>query len=272
MPEDTLIDTDVVYCDGDDVFTNVRNKAYGDLSSSTRPTQQQVDDLIFRMSEWADSQTGQAWRVRKVTGYETRVKLSHKQKHSRHRRRRLRGVGRRENFGIDPRGRVDLKRPHVKTIDSAQSDEVIVLNPRSTTDITDDEGRDSGDFVVDKRLGVLKPDIQLFTQVGTRTHGPTVENPRVRVTFRYGTPYDTADHSGTAADHDFTDANWSVSSTVPGDVRDAVALRVAARLISGDQYGELVPATGDDSPSLADAASSWKGEARDLLKEYKRVR
>lgn len=272
MPESTLVDTDVVYCTGDDVFTHVRNKTYGDLSGSTKPTQAQVDRLIYQMSEWADTQTGQAWRIRKVGGYEKRVKLSHKQKNSRHRRRRLRGTGRRENFGISPRGRVSLKHPHVKTIASAEGDKVEVLNPRSSDDITANEGRESGDFVVDQRSGVLKPDIQLFTAVGTQTHGPTVENPRVRVTYRYGTPYDTADHSGTPADFAFDDSNWSVSSTVPPDVRDAVALKVAARLISGDQYGELVPATGDDSPSLADAASSWKGEAEGLLKSYKRVR
>jgi len=272
MPESTLVDEDVVYCNGDDVFTHVRNKTYADLTSSTKPTQAQVDDLIFRMSEWADTKTGQAWRIRKVTDYEKRVKLSHKQKHSRHRRRRLRGTGRRENFGIDPRGRLTLKHPHVKTIDSNEGDKVEVLNPRSVDDITADEGRESGDFVLDGRSGVIKPDIQLFTAVGTQTHGPTVENPRLRVTYRYGTPANATDHSGTAADFDFVDSNWSVSSTVPGDVRDAVALKVAARLISGDQYGELVPATGDDSPSLADAASSWKDEATGLLDAYKRVR
>jgi hypothetical protein len=224
------------------------------------------------MSEWADTTTGQAWRIRKVTGYEKRVKLSHKQKHSRHRRRRLRGTGRRENFGIDPRGQTTLKHPHIKTLDAAEGDTLEVLNPRSVDDITANEGRENGDFVVDQRSGVVKPDIQLFTAVGTQTHGPTIENPRLRITYRYGTPYDVTDHSTTAADYDFDDADWSVSSTVPGDVRDAVALKVAARLISGDQYGELVPATGDDSPSLADAASSWGSEAKDLLMNYKRVR
>lgn len=272
MPDSQLVDTDVVYCDGDDVFTNVRNKAYGDLTSSTKPTKQQVDDLIFRMSEWADSETGQAWRIRKVVEYEKRVKLGHKQKHSRHRRRRLRGVGRRENFGIDPRGMLKLPYPHAKDIDSAEGDAIVALNPRSTTDITADEGRDDGNFVLENRNGILRPDIDIFTRVGTQTHGPTVENPRMRVTYRYGTPHDVSDHSGTPADHDFADSNWSVSSTVPGDVRDAVALRVAGRLISGDQYGELVPATGDDSPSLAEAASRWKSEARSLLDEYRRVR
>jgi len=224
------------------------------------------------MSEWADTYTGQAWRIRKVSGYQQGVKLSHKQKYARHRRRRMRGAGRRQNFGINPRGRITLKHPHVKTIASANGDSVEILNPRSTNDITANEGRDTGDFVVDYRAGVLKPDIQLFTAVGTQTHGPVVEDPTIRITYRYGTPYDVTDHSGTPSDFDFADTNWSVSSTVPGDVRDAVALRVAMRLVASDQYGELTPNSGDDSPSLADAASSWKTESQTLLTPYKRVR
>lgn len=263
-----LVDTSIDYCTPDDVFTYIRNKQYDDLpqdpssTSGGTLTKDQVDRLISQASEWADNTTKRAWRTRRAVDVEKRVKLSHKQKRPRHRRRRLRGRARRENYGVDPRGFVNLPHNHVKAIDSGQNDEVIVLNPRSTDDITSEEGRENGDFVISNREGVLRPEYTLFTAVGTAVHGPVIENPRVRVSYRYGEPHDVTDYDSNAD---------GVSDTVPDDVRDAVALRVAAKIVGSDQYGEITPAGADDSPSLSDAVSSWNTEAKDLLSNHVHV-
>lgn len=260
--ESELIDKDVDYCDGDDVFAYIRNKTYGDLGANTKPTKSQVDNLISRYSNRVDTYTRRAWRDRKVVGLETRVKLSHKQKHSRHRRRNIRGHGGRHNFGSDPRGMVDLPHIHIKTPDSNQGDAVEVLNPRSIDDITDDRGRGDGRYVVDERKGIIRPDISNFTAIGTRTQGPTVDESlaRVRVTYRYGETNDPTDGD--------TDG---VSDTVPGDVREATAQLVASKLIGSDQYGEMVPTGGEGTPSLTDTASTLKNDAYTTLDTFKRV-
>lgn len=268
--ETQLVDTDVVYCDGDDVFTYIRNKAYSDLGTSSKPTQEQVDNLIARMSERIDNRTNRAWRIRKVVDLERGVKFSHKQKNPRHRRRRLRGRSPDPLHSVDPRGMVNLPHIHIKTIDSAQNDAVIVLNPRATNDITDTPGRESGDYVVDERKGIIRPELTLFTPAGTRVHGPIIEGAEVRVSYRYGEPYSTTDHSGTAADHDFKDSNWSVSSTVPGDITEACALLVAWKLLASDQYGNLTPSNAGDSPDLSSAIGSLKSEANSIIKDHAR--
>ena len=260
--ESELVDTSVDYADGDDIFgVYIRNKDYSNLSSSSTPTQSQVDNLIARMSEYADTTTGRAWRIRKVADLTVSVKLSHTQKHSRHRRRRLRGRGMRDQLNVDIRGYAELPHFHLQDIDSAQGDKIVVLEPRETNEITDNEGRDSGDYVVDTRKGVIRPEIDLFTAVGTRIHGPIIEDPRIRVTYRYGLTNATTDNDGDG-----------VSDTVPGDVREAVAMLVAAKLIETDQYGELLPANTGDSPDIPQASKRLREDAEGILDRYRRVR
>lgn len=272
MPVDTrLVDEDVVYCAPEDVFAHIRNKKYQDLpetvsaASKGALTQDQVDKIIANKSEKVDSETKRAWRTRKVVDAELKIKLSHKQKHTRHRRRRIRG-GRnnRQNFQVDQRGFVDLPHTHIKPITSTEGDKVEVLNPRSVNDITEDEGRADGHYVVSNRKGILRPDIQLLTPVGTQTHGPTLEDgmAEVRVSYRYGYPHDVTEYD---SDGD------GVSDYVPGDISDATALLAAAQIVGSDQFGEMVPSGGENTPSLSDAASSWESSAKDTIREYKRV-
>lgn len=271
MPESELIDDDVVYCTGDDVLTHVRNKRYDDLSDDTKPSKKQVDRLIFQFSEWADTFTGQAWRTRRSFEREYRVKFSRKQKSHRHRRRSRRTRGGRVETGVvDARGRVTLKHPFVLPIDPEEGDVVEALRPRSTVDVTEDEGREAGKYVVDYREGILKPNVELFTITTVGRVGDMTTDPRIRVSYRYGRIDEDAEPD--PEEYDFADDAWYVSPTVPGDVRDAVALRCAARILSGDQYGESTPSGGENAPSLAEAASGWKEEATGLLKPYKRRR
>lgn len=270
MPVETqLVDTGIDYCDPDDVFTHIRNKKYDDLPQDSAAatqgalTKDAVDDLISRKSDYVDTYTKRAWRTRKAVDVEVPIELSHAQKHARHRRRRHRRGIQRRGQRVSGRGFVDLPHTHIKPIDSNQSDSVVVLNPRSTTDITTDEGRDSGSYVVSNRKGVLRPDIDLLVPVGAHGSANDLTDGQysVRVSYRYGAPYSVTDYDA--------DSN-GVSDYVPGDVRDATALLVAAQLVGSDQYGELVPNTGDDSPNLSDAASTWSSVAKSTLQEYRR--
>lgn len=271
-----LIDDDVVYATGNDVFTHIRNKRFPDLPDTSSDvganepgvlTKTQVVDLIARFSDDVDNSTKRAWRTRKVESYEVRVKFSHTQKRSRHRRRRRRsgsGGTARVKTHAGHRAMADLPHNHIRTPDPNEGDAVEVLNPRSVDDVTDNEGREDGDYVVDERKGVIRPEVNLFVPAGSGTaSGRDIEDGRLRVTYRYGevpNPVDEPDLSG----------SYQLSTSVPGDLRDAVALLTAARLVGSDQYGELTPNASGDGPSLAEAVSSWKREARSTIDGFTR--
>lgn len=259
-------DADVVYATGPDVFTHVRNKSWYDLSDAADPndvgntslTKEDVNDLISRFTDKVDGMTKRAWRRRRVEAHDVRIKFRHEDKRGRLRRRSRRGSG-----GVvttsGRRGFGRLPHVHVFDIDAAKDDSVEVLNPRSRNDVTDNAGREDGVYVVDNRKGVIRPNVSLFVPSGRKRRGSRdIENARLRVSYRYG--FDPAPE---------TDAGVSVSTAVPGDVRDAVALYTASRLLSTDQYGELTP-NGNDDVSVSDAASSFKDEADELIRDYRR--
>jgi hypothetical protein len=264
-----LVDTDVDYCDPRDVFAHIRNKKYPDLPADETSlqtgglTQEDVDRLIGRMSGKVDSFTKRAWRTRKVADVELEVKFSHKQRSARHRRRKHR---RTLQSGTESSSRafVDLPHNHVKPIDQAQGDAVVILNERDANDVTTDEGRTDGSYVVSNRKGVVRPDVRLFTPVSTTVAGQNLRDgtSKIRVSYRYGYPNDVTDYD---ADGD------GVSDYVPEDVRDATAMLVVSRLISGDQYGEIIPNAGDDSPDLASAANQFDAQAKDVLRNFRRA-
>ena len=269
--ETDLIDDDVVYATGNDVFTLIRNKRFpdldpdvdevDDLGTATSLTQSQVVDLIARFSERVDNTTKRAWRRRKVVGYTVPVKFSHTQKRGRHRRR-----ARRSSYGGTPRvnnragrrGMANLPHNHITDVESVE-----VLNPRSVDDISDDEGRESGSWVLDERKGIIRPNTTLFVPTGRSGGGHDIENAQICVTYEYG-------HDPNPETVDDLAGDYTVSTAVPGDIRDAVALLTAARLVGSDQYGELVPNQSGDGPSLGEAVSSWNSEAKATLREFTR--
>lgn len=277
VTETQLVDTDVVYAKPDDVFAHIRNKKYADLPDDRTQlqqgglTKQDVDDLIFRMSGKADTFTKRAWRTRKVEDVELNVRFGHKQKSSRHRRRRHRS---RTQSGVEPSSRAFVKLPHnhVKPIDDTEGDSVVILNERSTNDVTTDEGRADGSYVVSNRKGVLRPDVRLFTPVSTTVSGQDLQDgvAQVLLSYRYGFPNSVTDYT-TDAETFGVSTTYSVSTEVPQGVRDAVAMWVVSRLIAGDQYGEVIPNTGDDSPDLSSAANQYKTDAKDELRNYRRA-
>jgi len=265
-------DEDVVYASPTDVFAHIRNKAYSDLTNEhtggtvgeTSLTRTDVRKLLRRFTDKIDNQTKRAWRRRRVEAYEVRIKFDSSLKYAKNRRRSRRGSG-----GIamnsGRRGMGDLPHIHVFPIDPAEGDVVEVLNPRSVNDITDAGGREDGRFVVDERKGIIRPDVSLFVPTGRKRRGERdIQFAKLRVSYRYG--YDPAPDVEDEVDGD---GGVRVSTAVPGDLRDAVALLVAARLVGSDQYGSLVP-SGSDDVSLADAVSSFKAEANDTIDEYRR--
>lgn len=272
-----LVDTDVVYAKPADVFAHIRNKKYADLPADRTQlsqgglTQEDVDDLIVKMSGKVDSFTKRAWRTRKVVDMELDVRFSHKQKSARHRRRRHRS---RTQSGVEPssRGYVKFPHNHVKAIDGNEGDSVVILNERSTEDVTTDEGRADGSYVLSNRKGVLRPDVRLFTPVSTVDAGQDLRGGTysVRVTYRYGAPYSVTDYT-TGADTFGNSTTYSVSTEAPEGIQDATAMWVVSRLIAGDQYGEVIPNTGDDSPDLASAANEFKADAKEELRNYRRA-
>lgn len=277
VTETQLVDDDVVYCSPGDVFAHIRNKKYADLPAERTDlqqgglTKQDVDDLIFRMSGKVDTFTKRAWRTRKVEGIELDVRFSHKQKHSRHRRRKHR---QRTQTGVEPSSRAYVKLPHnhVKDIDDTEGDTVEILNERDVNDVTTDEGRADGSYVLSNRKGVLRPDVRLFTPVSTTVSGQDLRDgvASVRVTYRYGFPNSVTDYT-TGAETFGTTTTYSVSTEVRQGVRDATAMWVVSRLIAGDQYGEVIPNAGDDSPDLSSAANQFKTDAKDELRNYRRA-
>jgi len=275
------VDSDVVYATGDDVFAHLRNKRYVDLSDEvdktrtpadaetkeTSVTKGQVVDLIARMTEQVDTHTKRAWRRRRVEQYDARVRFPHHIKRGRHRRRSRRasvGSTRRINVSSGLRGTADL--PHVDVVapDSTQGDTVEVLNPRETRDITGQDDREDGLYVVDERKGIIKPQATLYVPTSTSAgRGRDIDDARLRVSYRYG-----KDASPDAA---AVFGDRKLSTVVPGDIRDATALLVVSRLLMSDQYGELVPNGSGDSPNLSQAADSYKQDAYDVLDRYARV-
>lgn len=98
-------------------------------------------------------------------------------------------------------------------------------------------GRD-GDYWLDAPLGLL----WVYERAILRPH------PKFRITYRYG--YDN----------------------VPADIREAVAKRAAADIVSGDFGGMVVP--GNQQGENADpdrSAEQWREDFKEVCQDYKKV-
>ena len=237
-----LVDTDVAYADLEDVEDHYKAVTFDNQSD---PTGERVQELLYDASERIDNYTNRAWRERRVVDRELRVQLSRVQEQAIERRRNLHRV----LPQTDQWGTVTLPHPKVREWDP-QEDSLEVLLPRSIKDITDNEGREDGDFILDYQKGVLRVHMSLFRRGPLRKRGTgLVERPRVRISYRYG-------HS---------------DESIPGDIRRATALLVAAQLIDSDQYGTLVPG-GDDATDQQAAADRYHDRAWDTIRRYRYTR
>lgn len=136
---------------------------------------------------------------------------------------------------------IQLMKKNVRPIDESKGDKIEVWNGNDWEEWASDTslsyGRDE-DYWVDGPNGLL----WVYERAILRPH------PKFRITYRYG--YDM----------------------VPADVREAVAKRAAADIISGDFYGTIVP--GNNQGDNADPSffvGEWKDDFKEVARDYKKV-
>ena len=136
---------------------------------------------------------------------------------------------------------IDLLKREVRPLDPAKGDKLEVYEGNDWNDWlqsdTFESGRD-GDYWVDGPLGLL----WVYERAILRPH------PKFRITYRYG--YDM----------------------VPHDIREAVAKRAAADIITGDFYGTVVPGNQQgENADPAHFAEVWREDFKEVAREYKKI-
>lgn len=249
---DTLVDTGTRYCEIADVEDYVRNQSFG---ANTAPTLTRVNTLIDKASNKIDRRTNRAWRIRKVEGRDFTVEFDaaiESQFRRNFRRSSKHGLVQNTAYW----GKVFVPHMDVKDFDSAQGDEIVVLQPQGTNDITADGGtREDSEWYVNNRTGIIEVDASQFIR-GPIGHGGSslVRDPRVKLTYRYG---------------DDSSLTNSVPDELPADVQDACAKMVAADLMSTDTFGEVLPATENIDPQQA--AETLREDAMATIEHYKQT-
>jgi hypothetical protein len=135
---------------------------------------------------------------------------------------------------------IDLIKREIRPLDASKGDKLEVYTGRWENWLTEpgmESGRD-GDYWIDGPNGLL----WVYERAILRPH------PKFRITYRYG--YDM----------------------VPHDVREAVAKRAAADIITGDFYGTVVP--GNQQGENADPsyfADIWREDFKEVARDYKKI-
>jgi hypothetical protein len=282
----TLLVDEVPYASPADVLTYVRNRdSFETDANGGDPPVEEVHSLLLDRSEFADNRTNRAWRTRKVENYSTDIKLSHTQKSPRHRRRQRTSSasGRRKlrDPSRQPEPFAEAQLPHLnvrvtdpaKGLDSNEGDLLEVRVGRSKNEITDDPGIENGAYYLKESRGRVMIDLAEITITGVSSYGRLIsENADLLVTYRYGTDESTAasGYDTTANETDTSTSTYARTENTPEDVRRAVAKLVAADLFQTDQYGNILPATGEEA-SPDEAATDLRSEAMDTLNEHRRM-
>ena len=241
-----LLDTGVRYAEPQDVERYIRNK---DFDSDSDPTRETVEQMILEASGEVDRRARRAWRLRQEQGQVLRVEWPRDISAS-HRRRRRKAS--RHGFvrPINRWGIVNLVRSRVVEIERLE-----VLLPRTSEDITAEEGRD-GKYWVDERSGTLHIAAENFTTGPLRGSG-LIKPAQVEVDFTFGV--DEQGGSDTEA----------VSESVPDAIRRATAKLVAAELLDTDQYGSLVASGPENVPDQSAAATRLREDAEAAIDRWR---
>lgn len=282
----TLLVDEVPYASPADVLTYVRNRdSFETDANGGDPSVEEVHSLLLDRSEFADNRTNRAYRTRKVENHTADIKLSHTQKHPQHRRRARTssGSGRRQlrDPSRQPEPFADVQLPHLnvrvsepdKGLDPNEGDLFEVRVGRSKNDITDDPGIENGSYYLQESRGRVKVDLGAITITGVSSYGRLISSEaNVLVTYRYGTDESTAasGYDQTLNEQDASNGNYARTETTPEDVRRAVAKLVAADIFQTDQYGNVLPATGEEA-SPDEAATDLREEAMNTLAEHRRI-
>lgn len=260
--ETRLVD-EVPYADPDDILPYLRNRDSWDELSS--PTVEQIHSLLMDRSEFVDTRTNRAWRTRRVENSTEEVRRSSLQKSPRHQRRAAssRATARMSDTRKVPSRWVDVTLPHnhIRDLDAAAGDKVEVIRGRTRSDVLADSPDDVRLQSDKGRLKIHQSAISVPGLQRTGFAGP--ETPEVVVSYRYGTDESANDTSdGTLS---------TASSSVPSDIRGAVAKLVAADLFETDELGEIFRTSGGDDVDYGGVASSLREQATATINEYRRV-
>ena len=256
MPVNTLVDESVQYCTTGDVERYIRNKSF---DATSDPTESEVQEMILGASERVDDFTRRAWRERRVSDRQEAVEMTHELRSSFQRKRRA-STSRGFLRPIERWVEVYLPHMHVLDIDAGESDQILILEPEDTTDITADGGSRSEDseWYLDNRKGVLYIDATNY-RVGPVRGSGMIRDPKVRVSYRYGITSDD------------TDGN-NVPDDLPQDIRTATAKMVASDLIVSDTYGAALASGPENTPDQTTAAERLRTQAEETLADYKDTR
>ena len=266
VPTSTVVD-EVPYADPSDILDRyIRNR-----DSFTDPGEETVYSMLLDRTDMVDSETGRAWRRRRVeNSTRPEIKFSSQQKNPRKRKRARtrKGGGRRR---LSPQRRID---PWVDATlafhDIVDVEELIVIRGRETEDITangptdlqaDPGPIDNGEWWIQPDRGRLKIDLHKFVRGERSITGRLVTNDaNVRITYTYG--FDESDNVNAGSMNDASDS-------VPGDIRDAVAKLVAADIAETDQYGSIFRESSGEA-ELSDTAENLRQDALDEINSYRR--
>jgi hypothetical protein len=270
----TVVDT-VPYASPDDVLKYIRNR-----DSYTDPGESEAISMLLDRSDFVDDRTNRAWRRREVTDYDARVRLSHLQKHQRHRRRSRRRSGRRLRDPTslpDPYAPVQLPYLNVVEISNLElisGEDYEDITSNGTLDVTSDADLEDSLWYGQPSRGRLQIDLAALTVGPNTRRGRVVDNSNAVVTFQYGrdesaaaTEASNGNISGT------TDPNSStsgVSESVPDSLREATAQLVAADIARMDDLGDMFRSSGEDL-DLQGAADSLQEDAMEAINEWRRV-
>jgi hypothetical protein len=212
--------------------------------------------MILGVTEDVDDHTRRAWRERRVAERELSVELDHTLDSAFERKRRVTTAHGYLN-PVERYAQVFLPHQHIRPVTAAEDDSVMVLLPEETRDITAEGGdrSEESEWYVDNRTGVLYVKASQFRAGPIRGSG-MIQNPRVRVSYRYGRVSEDADSDG-------------VPDALPRAVRTATAKLVAADLIDTDQYGSMLGSGPENTPDQSQAAQRLRDTAFDALDRYR---
>jgi len=266
VPTTTVVD-EVPYAEPSDILDRyIRNR-----DAFTDPGEETVYSMLLDRTDMVDSETGRAWRRRRLE-HSTRpeLKFSSQQKNPRKRKRaRTRtGGGRRR---LSPQRRIDPWVDATLTFHDVHSvEELVVVRGRETTDITSegptdiqaDPGPvDGGEWWIQADRGRLKVDLHNFVRGEQSITGRLVTtDASLRITYAYG--FDESDNVTAGSMNDPSDS-------VPGDIRDAVAKLVAADIAETDQYGSIFRESSGEA-ELSDTADALRQDALNEINSYRR--
>ena len=273
----SLVD-EVPYASPDDVLKHIRNR-----DSFSDPGQSEAISMLMDRSDFVDDRTNRAWRRRKVESWDVPVKLSHHQKHKRHRRRTMTSSGRRNRDPsrvAEPFAPAQLPHLHIASVE-----EILLIRGNDVADITTDgtetlgggDDLESESWYLQPERGRLQIDLSELTRAGlSPARTGVIEDTQVRVSYNYGNDEQTA--AGEAANgnvsgtSDPSSTSSGVSESVPSSIRDAVAKLVASDIARMDSLGDMFRTSAESDLDLTDAADSLREDAMESINKHRRRR